>query len=106
MNTTAPAIPPPLTTQEGAVPGGEDAPTESHAIAAAPVEEHPESHGAIHEVSAAAAGTDGDEIKDLGWNKKPEAVPSPLIGGLDNEQLWTLVRRFNKVRSTSFWEYE
>lgn len=96
--TTVPVIPPLLTTQEGSIPGGEDAPTESHAIAAAPVEDHPESHGAIHDVAAAAAGTDEDEVKDLGWNEKPEAVPSPLIGGLENEQLWTLVRRFNKVR--------
>lgn len=37
------------------------------------------------------------EVKDLGWHEKEEQVPNPLVGGLPNEELWTLVRRFNKV---------
>ena len=36
-------------------------------------------------------------VKDLGWTEDPENIPKPLVGGLPNEQLWLLVRRFNKV---------
>ncbi|PKS08160.1 hypothetical protein jhhlp_005436 [Lomentospora prolificans] len=36
------------------------------------------------------------EIKDRGWNASPANVPDPLVGGLTNEQVWLLVRRFNK----------
>ncbi|KAK6083183.1 hypothetical protein SCUP234_04011 [Seiridium cupressi] len=37
-----------------------------------------------------------DEEVDLGWNHQPEDIPDTLIGGLDNEDLWILIRRFNK----------
>ena len=36
------------------------------------------------------------EVRDLGWNEDPEMVPDELISGLPNEDLWTLIRRFNK----------
>ncbi|EKD19807.1 uncharacterized protein L3040_001848 [Drepanopeziza brunnea f. sp. 'multigermtubi'] len=36
------------------------------------------------------------EVKDLGWNDSPPDIPTPLVGGLPNEELWTLIRRFNK----------
>lgn len=36
-------------------------------------------------------------VKDFGWNSPPHAVPSPLVHGFSNEDLWVLVRRFNKV---------
>ena len=39
-----------------------------------------------------------EEVVDLGWNEPKEKIPAPLVGGLDNEELWILVRRFNKVR--------
>ena len=42
------------------------------------------------------------EVKDLGWNDHPSDVPAPLVGGLPNEELWTLIRRFNKVDSHTF----
>ena len=46
-----------------------------------------------------------DTIKDLGWNEHPADMPKPLVGGLPNDDLWTLVRRFNKqmyhVRATN-----
>jgi len=38
-----------------------------------------------------------EEVKDLGWNEPKEDIAAPLVGGLDNETLWMLVRRFNKV---------
>lgn len=34
------------------------------------------------------------EVKDLGWNE--DRVPNPVVGGLQNEELWTMMRRFNK----------
>jgi hypothetical protein len=68
------------------------APTESHALAleaatAAPLEE-----------KGAAQIAHGEEVVDLGWNEPKELVAKPLVGGLGNEDLWLLVRRFNKVR--------
>lgn len=66
----------------------ESKPTDSHALAHA---DH-ELQGAAQEIH------DETEVRDLGWSKHPKNVPAPLVGGLPNEQLWTLVRRFNKVR--------
>jgi hypothetical protein len=61
--------------------------TESHVLA-----------NADHEEKGAAQHDHGEtEVRDLGWNEKPHDVPNPLVGGLPNEELWTLVRRFNKV---------
>ncbi|TKA71227.1 hypothetical protein B0A49_04170 [Cryomyces minteri] len=37
-----------------------------------------------------------EEVKDLGWNEPPSKIPGPLIKGLPNEELWVLIRRFNK----------
>lgn len=38
-----------------------------------------------------------EEVLNLGWNQKKQEIAEPLVGGLDNEELWLLVRRFNKV---------
>jgi len=38
------------------------------------------------------------EVRDLGWNEKQDRIARPLVGGINNEELWMLVRRFNKVR--------
>jgi hypothetical protein len=60
--------------------------------------------GGVHHGSTAAhahepgpAQTGHAEEVDLGWDTKPEGISNPLIAGLDNEDLWTLIRRFNKV---------
>ena len=37
------------------------------------------------------------EVEDLGWNERKEEIVSPLVGGLSNEDLWLLIRRFDKV---------
>lgn len=37
-----------------------------------------------------------EEVLDLGWNQQKQEVAAPLVGGMDNEELWLLVRRFNK----------
>jgi hypothetical protein len=70
-------------------------------VEAAP-EEHPtNSHelaNADHEEKGAAQMDHGQtEVRDLGWNESPSEVPNPVVGGLSNEELWTLIRRFNKV---------
>lgn len=54
-----------------------------------------------------AAGNQEDEglaqkehdrhVLDLGWNEKKQDIAAPLVGGMENEELWLLVRRFNKV---------
>lgn len=62
-------------------------PTASHALAVSgPVDTHER---------GAAQISHGAEVKDLGWNEPKEKVPS-LVAGLDNEELWVLIRRFNK----------
>lgn len=63
-----------------------DAPSDSHALANA---DHDEKGHAQQQ-------HDGGEVRDLGWNEHPKNVPMPLVGGLPNEELWQLVRRFNK----------
>ena len=69
----------------------ESAPTDSHALATQQ-----------HDVKGAAQIEHGEsEVKDLGWDEDPEHIPTPLVGGLLNDDLWVLVRRFNKVRSLS-----
>lgn len=50
-----------------------------------------------HEERGFAQQPHEDEVKDLGWNEEKENIESPLVGGMDNEDLWLLVRRFNKV---------
>lgn len=44
----------------------------------------------------------GLEVNDLGWNEPKQVIPSPLVGGMENEELWLLVRRFNKVSRASW----
>ena len=54
-----------------------------------------------HAIQGAAqeAGKD-DNITNLGWQKNAKGVDT-LVGGLDNDELWMLIRRFNKVCKTS-----
>ena len=66
-----------------------DAPTDSHALAQA---DH-EDKGAVQQEHFE------NEVKNLGWNEHPNDVPKPLVGGLYNDDLWLLVRRFNKVNA-------
>jgi len=67
-----------ITLQEG--------PTASHALATSPSVEEPGLVQLDHD----------EEVKDLGWNQPKEGIPAPLVGGMENEDLWVLVRRFDK----------
>lgn len=71
----------------------EEPATDSHALANA----RPDEEG------AAQLEHYETEVKDLGWAEHPKDVPNPLAGGLPNEELWTLVRRFNKVSGLLCW---
>ncbi|KAK6543625.1 hypothetical protein TWF694_000367 [Orbilia ellipsospora] len=66
--------------------GSANAPSDSHALAAADQDIK----------GAAQIDHNHREVKDLGWNDPTDEISRPLVGGLTNEELWTLVRRFNK----------
>ena len=36
------------------------------------------------------------EDKDLGWKEDAKAYSDTFLGGLSNDEVWTLIRRFNK----------
>ncbi|KAM0812259.1 hypothetical protein AB5N19_14576 [Seiridium cardinale] len=63
-----------------------DEPTLSHALA---TDNHEEKGAAQMEHAE-------EDVADLGWHKQKDGMPDPLVGGLDNEELWLLIRRFNK----------
>ncbi|KAL0934531.1 uncharacterized protein CTRU02_211330 [Colletotrichum truncatum] len=69
----------------------EEQPTESHLLADMATKEKP-----IEEKGFAEMGHKDIEVKDLGWNTPPRNVAQPMVGGLTNEELWVLVRRFDK----------
>ena len=62
-----------------------NAPSDSHALANSDHEEK----GAVQK------DHEEGEVRDMGWGENPQNVPT-LVGGLPNEDLWALVRRFNK----------
>lgn len=39
---------------------------------------------------------DDPDLEDLGWSKDPK-IPVPVLHSINNEELWVLIRRFNKV---------
>ncbi|KAI8691953.1 hypothetical protein NCS56_00189400 [Fusarium sp. Ph1] len=66
----------------------EEAPTASHALA--------EESKNFEEKGASQIEHGDIEVKNLGWNDEVHRVPQPLVGGLKNDDLWTLIRRFDK----------
>lgn len=57
---------------------------------------------ADHEVKGAAQEPHDAEVKDLGWQDHVKDIPRPLVGNLPNEELWILIRRFNKVGGSMY----
>jgi len=89
-----------------------DKKTVSHALGEEPTDSHALAM-ASHELKGHAQQNNDGEVKDLGWNESSDKIASPLVGGLANEELWVLVRRFNKqmyhvkvslVKCYPFWE--
>lgn len=68
----------------------EEVPTASHALAEESIQADADNKG------ASQLGHDEIEVKNIGWNEKAQCVPQPVVGGMRNEELWTLIRRFNK----------
>jgi hypothetical protein len=68
----------------------EEAPTASHALAEESTQADAENKG------ASQMEHDEIEVKNIGWNKEQHHVPQPVVGGMRNEELWVLIRRFNK----------
>ncbi|KXL50971.1 hypothetical protein M433DRAFT_139400 [Acidomyces richmondensis BFW] len=64
----------------------DDKPTASHALAVA---DHDEK-------GYAQITHDAEDVKNLGWNEAGDKIANPLVGGMRNEDLWILIRRFNK----------
>lgn len=60
--------------------------TDSHALAT--TEPEKKGYAQTHSTSS---------VRDLGWHNDSDSIPRPLIAGLPNDDLWMLLRRFNKV---------
>lgn len=79
-------------------------PTSSDSLSSAPTDSHALAHAEHEERGAAQQNDSTGDLKNLGWFEDPTKLP-PLVGRLPNEELWTLVRRFNKqmyhVKATS-----
>lgn len=69
---------------DGSAP--QEYPTDSHELA-----QNHEGLGA-----AESEQQSGLKATDLGWDKEPEEIPS-LFSDYTNDELWTLIRRFNQV---------
>ncbi|CAI7610773.1 unnamed protein product [Penicillium pancosmium] len=61
-----------------------------------PTDSHVLSQVEPDEKGASQLGGDSSEIIDLGWTKPVEHIEERLIAGLSNENLWMLIRRFDK----------
>jgi hypothetical protein len=70
----------------------ENAPTYSHALA---TQDH-------EEKGVAQLKHDEPGVKNLGWDRVVDHQPELLVGGLSNEKLRILIRRFNHVRFPCF----
>lgn len=88
--------------EEEAAPTLRDEPTLSHALAMAGDAE-PEAVTLVNgetvstEANKGAAQREHDaEVVNLGWHEPKREIAEPLVGGMDNEELWLLLRRFNK----------
>ena len=86
-----------VSSNENSVSSIMNTPTSSASASNAPSDSHALASADDHEVKGAVqTNHEEGEVRDMGWNDHPHDVPTPLVGGLPNEELWTLVRRFNK----------
>ena len=64
-----------------------DGPTDSHVLS----QIEPDEKGLVQQAD------DSADVTDLGWNNPTDHIEEPFIAGLANEDLWMLIRRFDKV---------
>jgi hypothetical protein len=100
VNEIKEILPLPETTQPVTDPNKEElhtdsqeTPTLSHTLAT----QAAHSPNEVMEETGVAQQDHEEEVVDLGWNEPASQIANPLIGGMKNEDLWLLVRRFNKV---------
>ncbi|OGE50551.1 hypothetical protein PENARI_c016G11751 [Penicillium arizonense] len=70
-------------TAEPAIPEG---PTDSHVLSQVEQDEK----------GLAQKAGDTEGITNIGWGVSPNVIEEPLVAGLSNEDLWMLIRRFDK----------
>ncbi|CAG8233259.1 unnamed protein product [Penicillium salamii] len=63
-----------------------DGPTDSHILSQVDQDEK----GLVQKAGETA------EISNIGWGHSPDQIEEPLVAGLSNEDLWMLIRRFDK----------
>ncbi|KAJ5834996.1 hypothetical protein N7447_001022 [Penicillium robsamsonii] len=63
---------------------------------AGPTDSHVLSQVEQYEKGLSQKAGDTLEITNLGWDEPPDAIEEPLVAGLSNEDLWMLIRRFDK----------
>ncbi|KAJ5749201.1 uncharacterized protein N7511_010897 [Penicillium nucicola] len=61
-----------------------------------PTDSHVLSQVEQDEKGLAQKAGDTDEITNVGWGVSPDVIEEPLVAGLSNEDLWMLIRRFDK----------
>lgn len=62
-----------------------------------PTDSHVLSQVEQDEKGLAEQAGDTTTTTDIGWNQDPEDVDGRIVAGLSNEDLWMLIRRFNKA---------
>lgn len=67
----------------------DDEPTDSHALA---------NQTAVNadRFGVSRRNSNYKEVLDLGWNEEDKTRLQPIVQGIENEELWALLRRFNK----------
>ncbi len=73
----------------------------THAFGQKPTASH-ELAAVSHDNKGAAQLGHDEDVIDLGWHEDEKLRPKPLVGGLPNDELWVLIRRFNKVENAHF----
>ncbi|KAH8099327.1 hypothetical protein BXZ70DRAFT_1065633 [Cristinia sonorae] len=58
--------------------------------------EHPPTNTAGGDLPPVSSQLKDPEIKDYGWNVPPNRIPAPVMHGVSNDELYILLRRFNK----------
>lgn len=69
-------------------------PTDSHILSQ--IEPHEDAKGLAQKAGVT------EKVSDIGWGESDE-IDERIVTGLSNEDLWMLIRRFNKVRKRT-WE--
>jgi len=70
-----------------AEPGTPEGPTDSHVLSQVEQDEK----------GLSQKTGETEEITNIGWGESPDVIEEPFVAGISNEDLWMLIRRFDKV---------